>query len=176
MNPESLVLQPKVTEVRCSPQIGQWLQLRVTSVHTLTGYFSWLGSSCYPASVWLPSDESIRLLPFICGSDSLKWWKRGLTKAETHDGPFRHIGSQRHLIMQTHSCTHSLKTTAAFHFRAPKPQSDFNQEHQSTNCCCRSVSVNVCNGQICANLPVASVFVFFFSLSLSADSHWHTEN
>lgn len=52
MNPESLVLQPKVMEVRRPPQIGRWLQIHVTGVHTLTGYFSWLGSSCCPASVW----------------------------------------------------------------------------------------------------------------------------
>uniref|UniRef100_A0A3Q2C6Z2 TBC1 domain family member 22A n=1 Tax=Cyprinodon variegatus TaxID=28743 RepID=A0A3Q2C6Z2_CYPVA len=149
MSPENLVLQPKVTEVRCPGP-------RLQSAHD---YFSRPVSSCRPASVWLPSDESVRLL--YCSSagvDGLKWWKRGLSHTQTHSG----ITETSHYA-KTPICT--PETTAAFHFRAPKPQSDFNQEHQSTNCCARSVSVTVCNGQICANLPVASCLSFSFFLS-----------
>lgn len=70
MSPESLVLQPKVTEVRVTEQTELETQLNPppvlsgtnpTHTHTLD-YFSWLSSSHCPASVWLPSDVSACLL------------------------------------------------------------------------------------------------------------------
>lgn len=168
MNPESLVLQPKVTEVRCLEQAGLWLQLSNSPVgnkhHTRAGgpaYHSWLGSSRCPASVWLP-DESIRLLQCSSvGADTLKCCKCGLTNTETHALILTCVYYHRDI-----SCCNLTfpLTTAAVHFSS-SPPSAFSQGHRITNCCSCSVTVTVCNGQICANLPVASVF-FFPSLSL----------
>lgn len=86
MTPESLVLQPKVTEVRWTEQTGLWTRdaprSRQQKSCTLTGGLISAGSA--PAAVvhpsGLPSDESAclsRLL--ICGADTLKWCHRGPT-------------------------------------------------------------------------------------------------
>lgn len=156
MTPESLVLQPKVTEVRWTEQTGPWTWGAPRSHAHGRADFSWLVSILHPSG--LPSDESTCLLCLlICGADTLKWRHRGLTNT-----PYIHVGVYKHFrpllppISEQHPLPDYLQSRIWF-----------------TNCCSESVPLHI--AVIRANLPVASVSVFF-SLFLSADSHWHTEN
>lgn len=181
MSPESLVLQPKVTEVRVTEQTGLETQLNPpcsvrnkphTHTHSQTvrqsslDYFSWLSSSHCPASVWLPSDVSACLS--CCSSVGQTLWNgvimcQHTEHMQTHPGAHVHV----HTHVEDNLCSPFQSTDPSL--RLPS-----NQGNQSTNCSV-TLSVPLCVAQISANLPVC-FSVCFFSLSLSADSHWHTEN
>ena len=180
MGPESLVLQPKVTEVRWTVRTGSvdttqpTVLLSPTHPHKQSAVQSGLFQLA-----WLQSLSCIRLAPFwrICPPvvlftrrvDALKWCKRGLSL--THKTTqCKHLLSQRQLDIHRRT----RETTAALHFRFT--ETPCLPSIKDTNPLTVAVSLSLSLPVICASLPVASVFVFFFSLFLSADSHWHTEN
>lgn len=162
MSPEFLVLQPKVTEVRWTEWAVNTAESPVLSVTSRTLFqtvclssqdcFSWLGSSHSPASFWLSSDESACLS--CCSSVGQTLWN-GVIVVQHAKCTLKHI---------------KISWRAYLHSRPPLlpisdhiPRFAFNQGHLLLSL---SISVPLCIGQICANLPVASVFVFFLSFSL----------
>lgn len=84
-----------------------------------------------------------------------------------------HTLMQAHIIVEASQharaliCSAAFKTTAAIHFRKLKPQSDFNQRHQSTNCSSRSpfLSLSVMAKSV-LTCPLLQCLSFFFSPSL----------
>lgn len=115
MTPESLVLQPKVTEVRWTEQTGLWTQgspqSRQQKRCTLTGGL--VSAGWAPAVVLhpsgLPSDESACLsCLLIYGADTLKWHHRGPTNLPPHSVKLADMLAYINIS----------RTTSATHFRA----------------------------------------------------------
>lgn len=164
MTPESLVLQPKVTEVRWTEQTGPWtwgaLRSHQQKCCTLTGGLIWAGKA--PAVLHLsslPSDESTCLLCLlICGADTLKWRHRGPTNtSHTHVGVYKRVPD--------HFC-HPFQSSTLFPIT-------FNQWYDSL-----TVALSLCLSILPWSVLTCPLLqcLFFFSPFLSADSHWHTEN
>lgn len=100
-------------------------------------------------------------------------WSRTCINAHTHAWMQAHIIVEASQHARALICSAAFKTTAAIHFRKLKPQSDFNQRHQSTNCSSRypflSLSVMAKSVLTCPLLQCLSFFFLSFSLQIHID-------